>query len=91
MLQTLRTRTFFIGLLEMGVRGPQKVDPRTEHGGHAVADPALVDDPGWAGGVVAEPVAQPLAVGAHDLRVAVAASGPQTCSSNNSLIIRSQY
>ena len=42
MLQTLRTRTFFIGLLEMGVRGPQKVDPRTEHGGHArLADQAM--------------------------------------------------
>ena len=33
---------FFIGLLEMGVRGPQKVDPRTEHGGHArLADQAM--------------------------------------------------
>ena len=42
LLQTLRTRTFFIGLLEMGVRGPQKVDPRTEHGGHArLADQAM--------------------------------------------------
>ena len=31
-----------IGLLEMGVRGPQQVDPRTEHGGHArLADQAM--------------------------------------------------
>ena len=44
--------------------------------GHAVADPALVDDPGRAGGVVAELVAQPLDVGAHDFGVGCAASGP---------------
>ena len=44
--------------------------------GHAVADPALVDGPGRAGGVIAEPVAQPLDVGAHELGLAVAPSDP---------------
>ena len=39
-------------------------------------DPSLIDDVGRIGRVVAEPVAQPLDVGAHPLGVAGVPSGP---------------
>ena len=44
--------------------------------GHAVADAAHVEDPARALRVVAELVAQPLDVGAHDLGIAVGPLGP---------------
>ena len=59
-------------------RGPGRLIPDRCYAspGHAVADPALVDDPGRADGLIAEPVAQPLDVGAHELGLAVAPSDP---------------